>query len=680
MNEEERNEELKKQQDELAADSTSRVLSTAAKAAATAAGAPEVGAIIGAAEKIPGVKEAERELSKKINDQLPEQAKESLAKNNQAVNLASNIADTALAASTNAPGTNTPNNGTYITPGGATLNNQPQKSGNQKLEDKVPGPKKVNSTDPKALKKEKKVVEREQPKGYDPNLQNQNKKDSKKVPKIDRSRLKNKDAVVREENRNVETEGEENSKVNASSNNENEENEKKKKSLGKKALSIGAKIFIMKHLPLVIGIIALLLLIFIVIIVTIFLNDDVMSNYTQVSNPTCGRVRFNEDVEEYNEQIAELERQILVATNANDTEEIERLQTERENMRIPSHDIDDYVAGVIQAEVGGFDNEEIYKVFSVVVKTYLFRNSSIEDNYCYISNSSNAQNYVEPTNEKIMEVVKANHALVLTKNGEYASTEYDAFCLDHETDKYYIIKQKKQAFPKKWIERLINQFGDPNWLEEECAGGHGRGMSQYGAYYLISVLKYDWKSVLDYYYGSRIELHYVNISDMDEEGNIVSVGVVGSADLPTGAGGFAWPVTGMDASNTCSRGIGVDGHTGMDIRRAKGTPVYASASGVVTGVGKVGTNGLHWSYGNGVKIKTDNGYTTIYAHFDQPPFVSMNQRVEQGQQIGVVGTTGNSTGYHLHFEVHDSAGNKIDPYTLLSGLPVCCSRGRTCPR
>ena len=85
-------------------------------------------------------------------------------------------------------------------------------------------------------------------------------------------------------------------------------------------------------------------------------------------------------------------------------------------------------------------------------------------------------------------------------------------------------------------------------------------------------------------------------------------------------------------------------HTGTDIRAAKNTHIYAAKSGVVM------TSTYNRAYGNYVVISHGNGETTLYAHMNTRA-VAAGDRVTQGQVIGYVGTTGSSTGYHLHYEV-----------------------------
>ena len=85
-------------------------------------------------------------------------------------------------------------------------------------------------------------------------------------------------------------------------------------------------------------------------------------------------------------------------------------------------------------------------------------------------------------------------------------------------------------------------------------------------------------------------------------------------------------------------------HTGLDIAASSGTPYAAAASGTVTFAGYKG------SYGNLIVITHSNGVQTYYGHSSKI-YVSAGQTVSQGQTIGAVGSTGNSTGPHLHFEV-----------------------------
>lgn len=98
-------------------------------------------------------------------------------------------------------------------------------------------------------------------------------------------------------------------------------------------------------------------------------------------------------------------------------------------------------------------------------------------------------------------------------------------------------------------------------------------------------------------------------------------------------------------------------HTGLDIATAKGTPILAVADGVVEHASSMG------SYGNLVIISHGNGIQTYYAHCSKL-LVSVGQEVKSGDTIALVGSTGNSTGPHLHLEVRVN-GTAVNPQKYL---------------
>ena len=100
------------------------------------------------------------------------------------------------------------------------------------------------------------------------------------------------------------------------------------------------------------------------------------------------------------------------------------------------------------------------------------------------------------------------------------------------------------------------------------------------------------------------------------------------------------------------------GHKGMDIASGKGNPVIAAASGTVV------KSYLSSSYGNYIVISHGGGLMTAYAHMTRR-LVSVGDTVAAGQQIGTVGSTGNSTGNHLHFEVYEN-GTAVNPRNYVS--------------
>ena len=99
-------------------------------------------------------------------------------------------------------------------------------------------------------------------------------------------------------------------------------------------------------------------------------------------------------------------------------------------------------------------------------------------------------------------------------------------------------------------------------------------------------------------------------------------------------------------------------HRGVDFAAPTGTPIYAAGDGVLT---KAGRNG---SYGNYIQIRHNGEYSTAYAHLSRiAKGMEAGKRVRQGQVIGYVGTTGRSTGPHLHYEVLQN-GKQINPLSI----------------
>jgi murein DD-endopeptidase MepM/ murein hydrolase activator NlpD len=124
-----------------------------------------------------------------------------------------------------------------------------------------------------------------------------------------------------------------------------------------------------------------------------------------------------------------------------------------------------------------------------------------------------------------------------------------------------------------------------------------------------------------------------------------------------GSGSFIWPTTMRNLS-------GYDytpdtGHYGIDIAGTTGNPVYAVDAGVVVFAG--------WSvygYGNMIAIDHGNGWQSVYAHLSSF-LVGCGQSVAQGATIGAVGSTGNSTGAHLHFELRNDTYGRVNPWDFL---------------
>ena len=166
---------------------------------------------------------------------------------------------------------------------------------------------------------------------------------------------------------------------------------------------------------------------------------------------------------------------------------------------------EDYIAGVVSAEVGMFNDIEIYKSLAITARTYFLTH---DGGTCTIESSDRKQVFRDITDrsyiysDKIYEAVEATAGQVLLFDGELRSVQYDAFCSIDKDENYYTIKQKNQKIPVSWVD---SQWGiAESWKQGTCAGNHGNGISQWGSYYLSSVHNYTYDELIHYYLGDDV--------------------------------------------------------------------------------------------------------------------------------------------------------------------------------
>jgi len=152
-------------------------------------------------------------------------------------------------------------------------------------------------------------------------------------------------------------------------------------------------------------------------------------------------------------------------------------------------------------------------------------------------------------------------------------------------------------------------------------------------------------------YINGVETQRTVLSSVTLKEPVTEHRIQGTKERPTWypTGTFRWPTSGRVTSYFGGRkspgGIGSTNHKGLDIAAPRGTAIYAADGGTVTYAGWMG------GYGYTVRIRHDGtGYETFYAH-NSKLLVSVGQHVYKGQQIAKMGSTGNSTGSHCHFEI-----------------------------
>lgn len=141
-----------------------------------------------------------------------------------------------------------------------------------------------------------------------------------------------------------------------------------------------------------------------------------------------------------------------------------------------------------------------------------------------------------------------------------------------------------------------------------------------------------------------------------------------NSTIAPSSSGYIFPLKGKTKANITTEYMGYEDHTGADIACSGGTPIMAVKSGtVLISIALKNKDGSYRSYGEYIAIDHQDGTVTIYAHMQAGSrTVQAGNSVEQGQVIGKVGSTGRSTGNHLHFEVRINNGKKhVNPRPYL---------------
>ncbi|BEP31046.1 MAG: hypothetical protein WBIAU1_05240 [Wolbachia endosymbiont of Drosophila biauraria] len=193
---------------------------------------------------------------------------------------------------------------------------------------------------------------------------------------------------------------------------------------------------------------------------------------------------------------------------------------------------------------------------------------------------------------------------------------------------------KKDIVPKSKLEVLFERLPNNQKTEEKI---------------LYASLIINKKAISLYHYKSQDgKERYFNKEGISlKNGEIFANPLNGDYRISSKFGNRKHPVRGKIAF-----------HKGVDYAAKLGTPIYAAAEGVIEYIGKNG------GYGNYIKIKHKNEYSTCYAHISRfSGDIKLGSKVKQGQVIAYVGSTGVATGPHLHYEVIYN-GKHIDPLTI----------------
>lgn len=165
-----------------------------------------------------------------------------------------------------------------------------------------------------------------------------------------------------------------------------------------------------------------------------------------------------------------------------------------------TYPLEEYIAGVVAGEVAFLGSLEVDKEFAIAARTYLLTH---DDGNCTIESSDRKQVFREltesPTDQLALEAANETAGKVLLSGNELYSVGYDAFCSIAKDENYYTIKQQNQKIPVDWVD---SQRGiADSWKQGTCAGNHGRGLSQWGSFYLATEKNYTYEELLDFYLG-----------------------------------------------------------------------------------------------------------------------------------------------------------------------------------
>lgn len=330
-------------------------------------------------------------------------------------------------------------------------------------------------------------------------------------------------------------------------------------------------------------------------------------------------------------------------------------------------ELEDYIAGVVAAESKGNTNQEYLKLLSIATRTNFIDQV---DSSCTVEGNSNFQTYIDvndsSNSSQVKQAVEDTKNFIVVSEDNMIDIQYGYGQIDHEdSDNYYISygqnyldSTELKAIPKSWAD---NQSIFKNYLDNwETLSESDVDLSLIGALYLITNEGYNYQSVIEHYYGQDVE-------------------VIENAMLLSGVDGYMNPTTSIHCSSAFGyRTHPVTGelnsfHGGLDI--GVYSPIYAAKDGTISRVVDYVTiiNATEsnyesgYGYGNNIIINHGDGTSTLYAHIEYgsiPDYVYAGATIKQGQQIGYTGSTGRSTGVHLHYEVRVN-DEKVDPADYL---------------
>lgn len=323
-----------------------------------------------------------------------------------------------------------------------------------------------------------------------------------------------------------------------------------------------------------------------------------------------------------------------------------------------------YVAGVVAAESNGITDIEYLKLLAVIVRTNSFKNL---DSDCTAEGNSNFQNYMDvnasPNSSLIKQAVNDTKDMIIVDDENLTEIIYGYGNIVNEDDTYYYVANSTNdedsiAIPKTWA--------DNQPLTKPTDNSENYDISLISSLYLITNESYTYQNVIE------------DNSENDYE-------ITNNVMILQGTEGFINPTRKIYCSSPFGYRIHPvyktkKFHSGLDIGIAGGEPIFAAKDGIVT-VARTNVNAINncnYGYGNYIIIDHGDGSSTLYSHMKYgsvPDNIYVGAKVSQGEQVGQIGSTGCSTGNHLHYEVRID-GEQVDPadYLDLTDAKGTCRR------
>ena len=348
------------------------------------------------------------------------------------------------------------------------------------------------------------------------------------------------------------------------------------------------------------------------------------------------------------------------------------------------YDLETYVAGVVAGESGWFNGayytpnyKEQWKAQAVAARTYALARTDWCKNPIGTTDSAQVLDANSPQLEEIKEAISETQGQVITYEGEIFWTEFDSFYMSNnfhcDSEECYATYTKKG--PTDALSTEVHEIASYAKWRSGFGGGHGRGMSQFGAAYLADK-GWKYEDILKYYYVDNIELSFI--------GGEFSAGEF--------TDGLLFPLGVSSKTGTCVTGgnyyFGGKFHGAVDIggvdmgysKPYEEIPVIASIGGKIT---VINTNQwctdtqldnkdkrlepISGCIGNNVTILVTDpksqwyNYQFIYYHLDSVnPDLKLGDEVQTGEFLGYMGSTGNSTGFHLHYDIRNPDGTHFN--------------------